>query len=192
MYQHMHDVHKQKYSKREKAQNKEMIMNTVKSSGLLPLAEESIVTFYEWLQSLDGERKSPKTAQMYRSCIEKTVASVCEGSLENLSHYNIWIEKGNYFDQMINQLAPTTVQTYLSSLKKFVSFLTSKGGERFRKAANLPISVMGGARDAFDRWFKSMQKEKKKSIVQNLSKAQTSIPDLSQRMQSYYSSEQYR
>lgn len=156
-----------------------------------PDVTECVDKFSNWLQTLDGEMKSKKTADMYRLCITKILVHACDGKLHNFQHFEKWIEEGNFLDQLMRQLTASSVQTYIQAMRSVFLFLESTAGQYYRISSGLSSKFLPGALSTLNRWYKSLSKGKQKQDVARVGECQTSIPALSTRMQTYIEGDAY-
>ena len=137
---------------------------------------------------MDGGCLKLKTAEMYITCMNRTLRDACNGSLQQLIHYPKWSEPMGFLSHLKESLSPATVSTHLHALMSFMQFTETPSGRQF---LSLPKHIPTNAIACFRRWNSSLRKEREEQRVAVVSERQTIIPVVAQNMKDYKCSDQY-
>ena len=76
--------------------------------------------------SVDGGKRSSKTAQSYKIYVRKVVETFYNGDFSELKNFEKWSEKDGILDILMESLSPATVIAYLQAHSSFMLFLDTK------------------------------------------------------------------
>lgn len=188
IYQHCRDVHKTRYRDLNHSPSEK---SDVTARELTQLSMDAIRAFMSWLTTVDGTKLSQKTADMYGTCVKKVMHGACSGSLSNWDGYPEWMDDGKYLQQLSCSLTPSTLSTYMQSMKLFMEFLSCKG-QTFRIQSSLKSSLPREAAATFQRWHASLRKDRQQQKVGVVANSQSTVPRVADSMRKYKSSHQFR
>ena len=136
-----------------------------------PITKKLLETFVQWLQSIDGGRRNPRSAKMYGATMSKII-HLLDPTEQKISYL---LEKNQLREQWLIQsektLQPGTIKSELCTLRTFMTFL------RIEKSTGLKVSekAVTTIQQQIKEWLNALKKslqerswEKRVKDVENL------------------------
>ena len=181
IYQHARDVHRSSYRKLCSKED-----HTLVGGDLTEDSAAAVEEFSAWLLTVDGGKLAPKTVGTYHTCTVKALKRACNGDLARISEFEEWSAPGGFLDQLMDELTPSTVGSYLHALTAFVGFLGKKRSRAYHQ------KFVHDAQTTFHRWSLSLRDSKKEQKMKRVAQTQVVVPGVAKNMKNYETSQQYR
>jgi hypothetical protein len=143
--------------------------------------------FKLFMMSLDGGKKSHKTAAMYTNHMEKVFLSACQGNHMEIKKYQEWSQETGIFHSWMEKKTASALTQYMYALIAYMDFLEFKGLSNI-----LTLEKIQDARKLFKRWSSAQRKGRAQQQIRKYAHTQRVVPEVAEGMKQYSFSEQYR